>query len=214
MIACEFDLPRRQAIMVLMEILQLRIALAATDPPIWRRIQIPATYTFWELHVAIQDAMGWTDSHLHVFRAFDVPTDNIVEIGIPIDDFPSRGRTLHDRKATVEEYLRDFSPVLIYEYDFGDSWIHSVCLEFRRQASPGQSCPVCVDGERSNPPEDCGGPYMYPELLEALANTKHPEHKRLREWAGPYFDPEEFNPADVRFEDPEKRWKQTWGARH
>ena len=40
------------------DILQIRISLVGIVPPIWRRIQIPSTYSFWDLHVAIQDAMG------------------------------------------------------------------------------------------------------------------------------------------------------------
>jgi len=199
--------------MQIMEILQLRIALTSINPLIWRRIQIPVSYTFWDLHVAIQDAMGWTDSHLHVFRVFDLLGDDVVQIGIPVDDFPDGHRTLHDREIPVGAHLTEFSPVLIYEYDFGDEWIHTVCLEFRRSAEPGQSYPVCIAGERSCPPEDCGGAYMYPELLEALADPTHPDHARLREWAGPYFDPETFDPKEVLFGDPEKRWNQTWGAR-
>lgn len=43
-------------------ILQFRIELLEIAPPIWRRIQVPADSSFWDLHVAIQDAMGWTDS--------------------------------------------------------------------------------------------------------------------------------------------------------
>lgn len=198
--------------MRLMEILQLRITLTSIDPPIWRRIQIPATFTFWDLHVAIQDAMGWSDSHLHVFRAFGLLGDDIVEIGIPDIDLGGGRKILHDREVKVEEHLTDFCPVLIYEYDFGDAWTHAVCLEFRRPAEPDKSYPICVAGERACPPEDCGGPFMYPELIEAIADPTHPEHERLSEWAGPYFDPETFDPKEVRFENPEKRWKQTWGA--
>jgi hypothetical protein len=44
---------------------QLLIVLADSDPLIWRRIQVPASYSFWDLHIAIQDAMGWFDCHLH-----------------------------------------------------------------------------------------------------------------------------------------------------
>ena len=42
---------------------QFKITLEGAKPPIWRRIQVPETYTFWDLHVAIQDAMGWGDHH-------------------------------------------------------------------------------------------------------------------------------------------------------
>ena len=35
------------------------------------RIRVPASYSFWDLHVAIQDSMGWLDYHLHEFRVLD-----------------------------------------------------------------------------------------------------------------------------------------------
>lgn len=45
---------------------QFKVELEEIKPAIWRRIQVPENYNFWELHVAIQDAMGWLDYHLHV----------------------------------------------------------------------------------------------------------------------------------------------------
>jgi hypothetical protein len=50
---------------------QFLVALTGTDPLVWRRIQGPERYSFWELHVAIQDATGWQDYHLHEFRLLD-----------------------------------------------------------------------------------------------------------------------------------------------
>jgi hypothetical protein len=50
---------------------QFLVTLTGTDPLVWRRIQVPQSYSFWDLHVAIQDAMGWKDYHLHEFRLFD-----------------------------------------------------------------------------------------------------------------------------------------------
>ena len=46
-------------------IYQFKIELDGATPTIWHRIQVPETYSFWDLHVAIQDAMGWLDYHLH-----------------------------------------------------------------------------------------------------------------------------------------------------
>jgi hypothetical protein len=40
------------------QILRFKIQLREIRPAIWRRIEVPASYTFWDLHVAIQDAMG------------------------------------------------------------------------------------------------------------------------------------------------------------
>jgi len=51
-----------------MRVLQIRVELLRIEPLIWRRIQVPGNYTFWDLHVAIQSAFGWNDTHLHEFR--------------------------------------------------------------------------------------------------------------------------------------------------
>ena len=50
------------------QIYQFKITLEEVKQKIWRRIQVPGEYNFWDLHVAIQDAMGWSDSHLHQFE--------------------------------------------------------------------------------------------------------------------------------------------------
>jgi len=50
---------------------QFLIGPANTEPLVWRRIQVPEDYSFWDLHVAIQDAMGWLDYHLHEFEVVD-----------------------------------------------------------------------------------------------------------------------------------------------
>jgi hypothetical protein len=39
------------------QVYQFHIALAGIKPMIWRRIQVPDTYSFWDFHVAIQDAI-------------------------------------------------------------------------------------------------------------------------------------------------------------
>ena len=67
---------------------QFLIVLSGTDPLVWRRIQVPERYSFWDLHVAIQDAMGWLDYHLHEFRLLDRTEKQVVSIGIPTDDDP------------------------------------------------------------------------------------------------------------------------------
>ncbi|GAH94095.1 unnamed protein product [marine sediment metagenome] len=41
------------------KVYQFKITLKDIKPPIWRKIQVPKTYTFYDLHVAIQDSMGW-----------------------------------------------------------------------------------------------------------------------------------------------------------
>lgn len=58
-------------------------------------IELRQRYSFWDLHVAIHDAMGWLDCHLHAFRRKDGKTDvRTWEIGIPHEDgFSMNGRS-------------------------------------------------------------------------------------------------------------------------
>jgi hypothetical protein len=48
-------------------ILRIRVTLELEGEPMWRLIEVPADFTFWDLHVAIEDAMGRLDYHLHAF---------------------------------------------------------------------------------------------------------------------------------------------------
>lgn len=68
--------------------LQCLVVLLQTNPLVWRRIQVPDDYSFWDLHVAIQDAMGWQDYHLHECRLVDPQSGKVERLGIPDRDFP------------------------------------------------------------------------------------------------------------------------------
>jgi hypothetical protein len=67
-------------------IVQFFIVLGETDPPVWRRIQVPGSYSFWDLHVAIQDSMGWLDYHLHEFQVWNPAKRKIELLGVPDDE--------------------------------------------------------------------------------------------------------------------------------
>src|SRR5881296_1857231 len=68
------------------QVYQFKLVLVGVEPPIWRRIQVPETYSFWDLKVALQDSMGWLDYHLHLFRVTKPVTGEVLQIGIPDDD--------------------------------------------------------------------------------------------------------------------------------
>ena len=68
-------------------IYQFKILLQGSKPPIWRRIQVPESYSFYDLHVAIQDSMGWKDDHLHDFTIIHPETLREDHIGIGEDVF-------------------------------------------------------------------------------------------------------------------------------
>jgi hypothetical protein len=99
---------------------------------------------------------------------------------------------------------------MIYTYDLGDSWEHSVLLEKRQDPEPNTICPICIDGQLAWPPEDCGGIPGYYDLLNALADPNHPRHKELCDWIGGMFKPEEFSCDKVnRLLSPARRRSKT-----
>jgi hypothetical protein len=187
---------------------QFRITLEDIKPPVWRRIQVPETYTFWDLHVAIQDVMGWSDYHLHQFKVIDPVTKTRVDIGIP-DEQDSYYEILPGWKQKIPDYFTEENKKAGYTYDFGDNWNHTVLLEKILRPEKSVACPICIDGQRACPPEDCGGVGGYEEFLEIIMDPGDERYKEMLAWAGD-FEPEYFDKNGVVFDDPAKRFKTLW----
>jgi len=186
-------------------VLEITVTLLDTNPPIWRRIQVPATYSFYDLHVAIQDAMGWTDSHLHEFEVVDPANRAPVRLGLPNDEFPAGQATLPGWKAPLVRYFRKVATRARYVYDFGDNWEHELRFEGERSGEEGVRYPRCVAGERACPPEDCGSVAGFEGFLRAIGDPGHEEHESMLEWVGGAYDPAAFDPSAVRFTNPKRR---------
>jgi hypothetical protein len=183
---------------------QFKVALRDIHPPIWRRIQVPGNYSLFDLHVAVQSAMGWSDRHLHVFR-FESIGERVVEVGIPDEFTPSR---IPGWSVEARTFFREPGARASYEYDFGDGWVHEVLLEEIIPREPKTKYPRCIDGARACPPEDRGGLPGYEELLRILVDARDPEHQETILWLGRPFDPEVFDPASIRFANPKQRLKR------
>ena len=192
---------------------QFKITLNEITPTIWRRIHVPGHYSFWDCHVAIQDAMGWQDSHLHMFRVPDPSAvDETMQIGIPDEDrFVDDPVILPGWELAIADSFSAENAKAQYEYDFGDGWEHTLILEQILPRKPKTKYPACLAGERRCPPEDCGGPPGYEELLRVLADPRHEEHDSMLTWVGGSYDPTNFDPKQVRFDNPEKRWDHAFG---
>jgi len=190
---------------------QFKVALRGVTPSVWRRIQVPATYSFWDLHVAIQDAMGWLDCHLHAFHVVS-PTSGIPEqIGIPDEDrFEGDAEYLPGWSIPIAKYFLRPNDTVLYEYDFGDGWEHEVVFEQVVPRMAKQRYPRCLDGSRACPPEDCGGSPGYDDLLKKISDPHHEDHATMIEWLGGEFDPESFTPSSVTFDNPKVRWKKVF----
>ena len=166
----------------------LKITLDGIAPAIWRRVQVENS-TLADLHAIIQVSMGWYNSHLHMFAIGGKQYTDPEMGGDPYDPSTHSESLAH----LVDQGHRTFR----YIYDFGDSWEHTSEVEEVLPPEPKAKYPRCLEGKRACPPEDCGGPWDYPEFLEAIQNPKHEEHEEMLEWVGGTFDPEEFDAAVV-----------------
>lgn len=196
---------------------QVKITIAGSRPPIWRRLLMREDASFEEMHAAIQMAFGWTNSHLHEFvvghRRFMPRFEDGFDPMFEDDVEDERTVRLSDLRLKAKSKL-------LYTYDMGDNWEHLILVEkvlpideaeslmskatgqnFTRQTRTPNS--VCIGGERAGPLEDCGGIGGYEETCQILADPKHPEHTERSEWAtgfasncigeGVRFDPEFFD---------------------
>ncbi len=170
---------------------QFKITLLGAEPAIWRRIQVKDC-TLDKLHEHIQTAMGWTNSHLH---QFEIKGERYGDPEL-LDDGFEDSECLDSTRTNLGQILPKTGKrfALKYEYDFGDGWEHEVLFEGSPPVDPKAKYPVCLEGERACPPEDCGGVWGYGDFLQAIRNPKHEEHESMLEWIGGRFDPEEFDP--------------------
>jgi hypothetical protein len=192
-------------------IARLKITLDDVKPAVLRRVEVPFDIRLDRLHLTIQAAMGWTNSHLYEIRAGNVGWST------PYPDADWSGDFLDARKARLSDVLEDIgTKKLLYLYDFGDGWEHSIKIERLADPEPGALYPRLIEVSGRCPPEDCGGPWGHAELLEAIKDPKHERHAELTEWIGGTFDPDadqaEWLTAEV--DALAKKWsRKTTGKR-
>jgi hypothetical protein len=189
-------------------ILRLKVTLNDVEPKVLRRIEVPADIKLDRLHLTLQAALGWTNSHLFEIRARDVGW------GLPSPDWPDG--PLDARKATLIDVLEDAgTKTLRYLYDYGDGWEHTIKVERMAPPEADVAYPRLIEASSRCPPEDVGGPWGYAEMLEALAAPDLESHAETREWLGEQFDPHAFEPEPLKADVDAlaKRWTRKPSAK-
>ena len=138
---------------------EIKVQLRDIEPPIWRILWVRPQTRLARLHKILQKAMGWTNSHLHLFEIDGKPYGE----GDFDWDFDVQDCTM----VKLEDVFTGGRTSFLYEYDMGDSWRHDITLLGTVEGAPGEKI-ACVAGARACPPEDCGGVGGYYHLLEAL----------------------------------------------
>lgn len=139
--------------------IQLKVTLRHSRPPIWRSVQVPLLFTLGDLHRVIQVLFDWDDDHLHDFT-------------VGATHYSSAFFDLDETEDEDDARLRDvFSagarkPVL-YEYDFGESWIHEITREKVFAVDPAHFKPACVAFSGDQPVE-------YPDVYDEDEDSGQP----------------------------------------
>lgn len=196
-------------------LLTVRVSLDETDPEVWRRLTIPGDLDLGRVHDALQEAMGWTDSHLHRFCLGD-PYDS--PYFVTEYDLEEGDEGTLETDARLGQLLREPGDTVTYEYDFGDGWTHTVLLEsvgpMPGPAVSGASAAaagsaayplVCLAGERACPPEDVGGIPGYEEVAEWVRAGEDRRHTfdngltaaEMRAWLPDGWHPDLFDLDEV-----------------
>jgi hypothetical protein len=148
------------------------------EPKVWRRVSVPANFSFARFHLVIQAAFGWGNYHLYQFSEKGYGSFPIISPPSEWDD----GDTKDAKKIKLSQIFKELKQKYTYIYDFGDDWLHIITLE-KILEEPALKA-ILIKGEGTCPPEDCGGPWGYAKLKEILSNPKDPEYAEWKEWLG------------------------------
>jgi len=172
----------------------------------WRRVQVTGDTTLHQLHWILLTSMGWNGGHGHEFlidgKYYGNPWPEIEEeFGYELID---------EGKVNLSDVVLGEKTKFKYIYDLGDDWNHEISVEKILACQRDVQYPVCVAGKRSCPPEDCGGPWGYEELLEAITDPSHEDHEHMLEWVGEDFDPDRFDLEEINLRLKPRARKQNW----
>jgi hypothetical protein len=188
--------PRREDVVTY----RVRVELADTGPPVWRRLELASNLFLNEVHDIIQASFAWQNSHLHRFgsgpRFYSPETEYYL---MPFD--VAEGEPgVPEEQVRLDEVLVEDGDRLFYVYDFGDGWEHVLTLQAVLPREPDAPRAVCTAGRRPAPPEDCGGVMGY-ELVLAATDPQHSEHaEALAEYRRMFGQDPEPERAPVPFD--------------
>lgn len=188
-------------------------------PPIWRTLKMDGSHTFFELHLAIQCVFNWENTHLFQFSPKGWGSTPRLSENFNEDDWDEvpfydagtwpYGERYDAAEIKLVDYFHSPKQKIVYIYDFGDDWKHSVTLIEITDVK--LLTPQCVAGKGTAPIEDCGGIWGYYEMVDALNDPKHPEHKDFREWLS-FKKGEKWDENSFDLKDTQEWLKEVWTA--
>ena len=166
------------------------------NPPVWRRVIVPETFTFEQFHQVLQSVFNRTGSSQYQFSPDGYGSYPI--IAIPHDD---DFEEVDDAETiSLKDIFDEVNQTYIYLYDFNNLWQHEITFEAKLLDFSGTA--LCITGWGASPPEDCGGYWKYEHIKEIMADQTHPEYRESRDLlalkSGEKWDANMFDIKNVR----------------
>jgi hypothetical protein len=166
------------------------------NPSVWRRVLVPAQFSFHRFHLVIQEAFGWENYHLFQFSPKGFGSHPIIKDPFEGDEYEE---FMNASKTKLDKIFYEKGRSFTYIYDFGDGWEHKITLE--KITEDKTLTADCLAGKGTCPPEDCGGSWGYMNLIEILKDPENPEYAEMKEWLGldddEEWDADQFDLKDV-----------------
>lgn len=163
---------------------KLNVSLDDSPVEVSRTLIVPSNIRLSMLSHVMVRAMGWDGSHLAQFikgKIFYCSKEVIEESWGFVEAYDYT-------KVALNEVLKRKGSHIRWEYDFGDSWEHTIVVAERIKTTKPMKIEV-TEAKGACPPDDCGGVWGYADMLEILKDKKHPYYGDTVEWLGPRFNP-------------------------
>lgn len=132
------------------DVIQVKISIKNTHPPIWRRLLLPIDMTLNDLHLVIQAAFGWHNSYSYRFddaykKYSDVSKDKDKFLFDVNDD---------SRKTRLNDVVYKEGQKIKYEYYAKRLWELTLTVEKMFEKKPSVKMPACIGGRKNPLQED------------------------------------------------------------
>ena len=151
-----------------------------------RKLRVPSTISFDDLHKVLQKAFEWQNYHLHSFGMFKAWSENYyarpdVELLMDEESLAYFPGAVHESGKRLNDYVPEYMNIL-YRYDFGDDWHHFIEVVDTIEDCE-EKLPKLLSGDGDSPPEDVGGQGGYSDFLEVISDTTHEDYDYLKTWS-------------------------------
>jgi hypothetical protein len=178
------------------EVFQLKISAVGSRGPFFRRILVPSSLDFIDLHDAIQTLMDWGDDKFFLFQYGQAQITDAEQW----EDSSDYEDAYDAYSCNLAELLQAGSELSYRYFNGAGEWQLLIEVENEQDENPEQEYPRCIEAVGGQLLEECKNMEDYYRVLSIFKNLEHEEHEDIIEWLGDDFDPDLFDMDSINQE--------------